>query len=238
MKKVLIILMVFYANIAFSQKTNPWSLEIGASTYNYIFVDNNNSNKFNYEFYILPSKSFSWIKLTTGIMYSSKNLKYNDPSVNLENNDFYTIYRADYYIDYIKLPILASVGYSFERFKLSFTGGFIFDHILNYRVGLNYLYDGYRYKDYKFGDINLAVRGGITISTEIFKNINLTLQPFIDYKVIRDDMSLLYHYRFGSGSDYDYYYSEIPNGEGPLGGRSRGGLLSYGLSIGLEYVFK
>ena len=123
MKKVLIILMVIYANIVFSQKANPWSLEIGASTYNYIFVDNNNSNKFNYEFYILPSKSFSWIKLTTGIMYSSKNLKYNDPSVNLENNDFYTIYRADYYIDYIKLPILASVGYSFERFKLSFTGG-------------------------------------------------------------------------------------------------------------------
>lgn len=235
MKKVLIILMVFYANIAFSQKANPWSLEIGASHYNYVFTDNNNSNKFNYEFYILPSKSFSWIKLTTGIMYSTKRINQYKKYIGNDNN---FLYRVDYDINYIKLPILASVGYSFERVKLSFTGGFIFDHILNYRVGLNYLYDGYRYKDYKFDDVNIAVRGGITISTEIFRNINLTLQPFIDYKVIRDDMSLLYHYRFGSDSDSDYYYSEIPNGEGPLGGRSRGGLLSYGLSIGLEYVFK
>ena len=40
MKKVLIIIMVLYANIAFSQKANPWSLEIGASTYNYVFYNN------------------------------------------------------------------------------------------------------------------------------------------------------------------------------------------------------
>ncbi|MCK9321837.1 MAG: hypothetical protein M0P32_07535, partial [Bacteroidales bacterium] len=107
MKKVLIILMVFYANIAFSQKANPWSLEIGASTYNYIFADNrdNNSNKCNYEFYILPSKSFSWIKLTTGIMYSTKRINRDET--------------VDYDIKYIKLPILASVGYSFKKVKLS-----------------------------------------------------------------------------------------------------------------------
>ncbi|MDD3995720.1 MAG: hypothetical protein PHG98_04370 [Bacteroidales bacterium] len=224
MKKVLIILMVFYANIAFSQKANPWSLEIGASTYNYIFVDNNNSNKFNYEFYILPSKSFSWIKLTTGIMYSTKRINRDET--------------VDYDIKYIKLPILASVGYSFKRVKLSFTGGFIFDHILNYRVKLNYNYDGKNYKDYKFDDVNVAVRGGITISTKISKNINMTIQPFIDYKIVHDDIDLLYNYRFGSTSDYDYYYSQIPNGLKWPVGYYAGGLLSYGLSIGLEYVFK
>ncbi len=224
MKKVLIILMVLYANIAFSQKANPWSLELGASTYNYIFADNrdNNSNKCNYEFYILPSKSFSWIKLTTGIMYSTKRINRDET--------------VDYDIKYIKLPILASVGYSFKRVKLSFTGGFIFDHILNYRVKLNYNYDGINYKDYKFDDVNLAIRGGITISTKISNNFNLNIQPFIDYKINPDNI----YYYSGRGdpiSDYDYYHTIIPNGVDETGSY-KGGLLSYGLNIGLEYVFK
>ncbi len=117
MKKAIIIFLLLCSNIVFSQRVNPWSLEIGASTYNYVFADNrnNNSNKFNYEFYILPSKSFSWIKLTTGIMYSTKRINRDEV--------------VDYDIKYIKLPILASVGYSFKRVKLSFTGGFILDHI-------------------------------------------------------------------------------------------------------------
>ena len=224
MKKVLIILMVLYANIAFSQKANPWSLELGASTYNYIFADNrdNNSNKCNYEFYILPSKSFSWIKLTTGIMYSTKRINRDET--------------VDYDIKYIKLPILASVGYSFKRVKLSFTGGFIFDHILNYRVKLNYNYDGINYKDYKFDDVNLAIRGGITISTKISNNFNLNIQPFIDYKINPDN---IYYYsgRWDPISDYDYYHTIIPNGVDETGSY-KGGLLSYGLNIGLEYVFK
>lgn len=122
--------------------------------------------------------------------------------------------------------------------KLSITGGFIFDHILNYRVRLNYLDDQSTYKDYKFRDVNIAVRGGITLSTEIFKNINLILEPFIDYKIDKDNINYLYHPRWGTNSIYDYYYSEIPNGETPNLGASEGGLLSYGLSIGLEYVFK
>jgi len=226
MRKLFLILLLLCSSSAFSQKVNPWSLEVGASSYCYVFADNrnNNSNKFNYEFYILPSKSFSWIKLTTGIMYSTKRINRNGT--------------VDYDIQYIKLPISASVGYSFKRVKLSFTGGFIFDHILNYRVKLNYNYDGKNYKDYKFDDVNVAVRGGITISTEISKNLNLTLQPFVDYKLVPDGIDLLYHYRFGTTSDYDYYYSEIPNGLKWPSGYYAGGLLSYGLSIGLEYTFK
>lgn len=223
MKKVLIILMVLYANIAFSQKANPWSLELGASSYNYVFYNNlhNYSNNFNYEFYLLPSKSFSWIKLTTGIMFSTKRI----------NRD-----EVDYDIKYIKLPILVSVGYSFKRVKLSFTGGFILDHILNYRVKLNYNYDGINYKDYKFDDVNLAIRGGITISTKISNNFNLNIQPFIDYKINPDN---IYYYsgRWDPISDYDYYHTIIPNGVDETGSY-KGGLLSYGLNIGLEYVFK
>ncbi len=223
MKKVLIIIMVLYANIAFSQKANPWSLEIGASTYNYVFYNNlhNYSNNFNYEFYLLPSKSFSWIKLTTGIMFSTKRI----------NRD-----EVDYDIKYIKLPILVSVGYTFKKVKLSFTGGFILDHILNYRVKLNYNYDGINYKDYKFDDVNLAIRAGITISTKISNNFNLNIQPFIDYKINPDN---IYYYsgRWDPISDYDYYHTIIPNGIDETGS-NKGGLLSYGLSIGLEYLFK
>ncbi|MBP1646163.1 MAG: hypothetical protein H6Q16_1738 [Bacteroidetes bacterium] len=225
MRKLFLILLLLCSSSVFSQKVNPWSLELGASTYNYVFDNNlqNNSNNFNYEFYMLPSKSFSWIKLTTGIMYSTKRINRDEV--------------VDYDIKYIKLPILASVGYSFKRVKLSFTGGVIFDHILNYRVKLNYNYDGKNYKDYKFDDVNVAVRGGITISTEIFKKINLTLQPFIDYKIDPDN---IYYYsgRWDPIPDYDYYHTQIPNGEDSEGGSPKGGLLSYGLSIGLEYTFK
>jgi hypothetical protein len=241
MKRILLIICLCFLSLgAFSQKKNAWSLEIGASTYNYFLRHpymEMNSNRFNYEFYILPSKQFSWIKLTTGIMYSTKNIRRYE-MFRLEHAPKYQdMYKTDYDIDYIKLPILVSVGYSFKRVKLSITGGFIFDHILNYRVQLNYLRDQNTYKDYKFKDVNIAVRGGITLSTEIFKNINLTLEPFIDYKIDKDNIYYLYHPRWGTSSAYDYYYSEIPNGETPNFGASEGGLLSYGLSVGFEYVF-
>lgn len=241
MKQVFfILLLVFCANNSFSQKENPWSLEIGGSSYDYILSKDRldeYSNKFNKEFYLLPSKQFSWIKLTSGIMFSTKSIKYNNPSVNMSNNTFYTIYRADFDINYIKLPILVSFGYNYKNVRFSFNGGFIFDKILNYRVGLNYRNDGYSYKDYKVDDIGLSLRGGVSLSTEIFKNVNLNIKSFVDNKVVRDNISDLYNYKWGTVDDYDYYYSQIPAAK-----TSRriipGGLLSYGLSIGIEYVFK
>ena len=241
MRKVFLILLLLCSSSVFSQKANPWSLAIGGSSYGYVFDSwiDNYANKFNYEFYILPSKNFSCLRLTTGIMYSTKNIKgYEFFGIN-DNSVFHDLYKVDYEIDYIKVPILATVGYSFKRVRFSIFGGFILDHILNYRVKVNYLSGESSYKDYKFNDYNMSVRGGITISTEIFKNINLTLQPFVDYKIDPDDIYLLYHYRFGTNSVYDYYYSEIPTGEinsGPT--INHGGLLSYGLSIGFEYTFK
>lgn len=79
MKQVFfILLLVFCTNNSFSQKENPWSLEIGGSSYDYILSKDRldeYSNKFNKEVYILPSKQFSWIKLTSGIMFSTEEYK-------------------------------------------------------------------------------------------------------------------------------------------------------------------
>jgi hypothetical protein len=224
MKRIILIICLCFLSLgAFSQKKNAWSLEVGASTYAYNINEiYDNYNRFNYEFFIFTSKNFSLIKLTTGIMYSTKNIRMNSTYIENDNNYFY---KADYDIDYIKLPILASVGYSFKRVKLSIIGGFIFDHILNCREKAYYRFSDSEYKDYKPNGINIAVRGGITLSTEIFNNINLSLQPFVDYKLVADkiypnDRSILL-----------YYNSDFPNST------YSGGLLSYGLSIGFEYVF-
>ena len=240
MRKLFLILLLLCSSSAFSQKVNPWSLAIGASSYGYVFDSwiDDYANKFNYEFYILPSKNFSCLKLTTGIMYSTKNIKgYEFFGIN-DNSVFHDLYKVDYEIDYIKVPILATVGYSFKRVRFSIFGGFILDHILNYRVKVNYLNGESSYKDYKFNDYNMSVRGGITISTEIFKNINLTLQPFIDYKIDPDDI-FDNTGKWGSRDIYEYYYDQIPNGVVPDDlYNDYGGILSYGLSIGLEYTFK
>ncbi len=240
MRKLFFILLLFCSSSAFSQKVNPWSLAIGGSSYGYVFDSwiDDYANKFNYEFYILPSKNFSWLKLTTGIMYSTKNIKgYEFTRIN-EESVFHDLYKVDYEIDYIKVPILATVGYSFKRVRFSIFGGFILDHILNYRVKVNYLNGESSYKDYKFNDYNMSVRGGIAISSEIFKNINLTLQPFIDYKIDPDDI-FDNTGKWGSRDIYEYYYDLIPNGVVPDDlYNDYGGILSYGLSIGLEYTFK
>lgn len=240
MRKVFLILLLLCSSSVFSQKVNPWSLEIGASSYGYVFDSwiDNYANKLNYEFYILPSKNFSWLKLTTGIMYSTKNIKgYEFTRIN-ENYEFHDLYKVDYEIDYIKVPILATVGYSFKRVRFTIFGGFILDHILNYRVKVNYLNGESSYKDYKFNDYNMSVRGGIAISSDIFKNINLTLQPFIDYKIDPDDI-FDNTGKWGSRDIYEYYYDLIPNGVVPDDlYNDYGGILSYGLSIGLEYTFK
>ncbi len=240
MRKLFLILLLFCSSSSFSQKVNSWSLAIGASTYNYVFDSriDDYANKFNYEFYILPSKNFSFLKLTTGIMYSTKNIKgYEFTRIN-EESVFHDLYKVDYDVEYIKVPILATVGYSFKKVMFSITGGFILDHILNYRVKVNYLNGESSYKDYKFDDYNMSVRGGITISTEIFKNINLTLQPFIDYKIDPDDI-FDNTGKWGSRDIYEYYYDQIPNGVVPDDlYNDYGGILSYGLSIGLEYTFK
>ncbi|MDY4790284.1 MAG: hypothetical protein SO179_06950 [Bacteroidales bacterium] len=240
MRKVFLILLLLCSSSVFSQKANPWSLAIGASSYGYVFDSwiDDYANKFNYEFYILPSKNFSCLKLTTGIMYSTKNIKgYEFFGIN-DNSVFHDLYKVDYEIDYIKVPILATVGYSFKIVRFSIFGGFILDHILNYRVKVNYLSGESSYKDYKFNDYNMSVRGGITISTEIFKNINLTLQPFVDYKIDPDDI-FDNTGKWGSRDIYEYYYDLIPNGVVPDDlYNDYGGILSYGLSIGLEYTFK
>src|SRR5574344_2237680 len=114
MRKLFLILLLLCSSSAFSQKVNPWSLAIGASTYNYVFDSriDDYANKFNYEFYILPSKNFSFLKLTTGIMYSTKNIKgYEFTRIN-EESVFHDLYKVDYDVEYIKVPILATVGYS------------------------------------------------------------------------------------------------------------------------------
>lgn len=232
MRKLFLILLLLCSSSSFSQKVNPWSVEIGASHYDYSLIDNpyNNTNGFNYEFYILPSKNFSFLKLTTGLMYSTKNIKHYRSTNNL--------YKVNYDVDYIKLPIMASFGYSYKKMKFSIFGGFILDHILNYRLTLNYNYGESEYQDYKFKDYNMSVRGGIIFSTEISKNLSLNIKPFIDYKVDPDDIDYIYNPKFGAKSYFEYYYSEFPNGDDPYFGDEKGGLLSYGLSIGLEYTFK
>ena len=232
MRKLFLILLLLCSSSSFSQKVNPWSVEIGASHYDYSLIDNpyNNTNGFNYEFYILPSKNFSFLKLTTGLMYSTKNIKHYRSTNNL--------YKVNYDVDYIKLPIMASFGYSYKKMKFSIFGGFILDHILNYRLTLNYNYGESEYQDYKFKDYNMSVRGGIIFSTEISKNLSLNIKPFIDYKIDPDDI-FDNTGKWGSRDIYEYYYDQIPNGVVPDDlYNDYGGILSYGLSIGLEYTFK
>ena len=91
MKKILFLSLILFCSYgAYSQKEKTWSVELGGSSYNYLLntpknyyndIDNRgevNYNKFNYESYILVSKYISWIKLSTGIMYSTKNLRRNN----------------------------------------------------------------------------------------------------------------------------------------------------------------
>ena len=166
-------------------------------------------------------------------MYSTKNLRRNNSYIDIDNN---YLYKVDYNVEYLKVPILASVGYSFNKIRFNLIGGFIFDKIINYRVTTNYFYEESSIKNYHPKGINISVRGAIGISTEIFNNVYLNIYPFIDYKIDPDNISMLYIPHWGTNSIHDYYYDQIPNGD-DFHSNNYGGLISIGLNVGFEYKF-
>jgi hypothetical protein len=242
MKRILLIICLCFLSLgAFSQKKNAWSLEATSGTYLYYLIQQNEydkySNRFNYEFSLIGSRYFSMLKLSTGIMYSTKNIA-ERTFVNGLLADY--TFNVDYSIQYIKFPIFLSIGKTFNpNISLNIEGGFIVDRILKYNLSIAEEGKDYEDRNYYPKNIGILARLGLELSIKITNKGYLNINPFVDYKLLRDHIYSLYHPRWGADNIFDYQYHRVPNGEDKNDPNSdnNGGLLSYGLSIGFEYVF-
>jgi hypothetical protein len=225
-KLILIICLCFLSLGAFSQKKNAWSLETGASTYAYIFpsedyISSNTGfyqrgdNNFNYSAFILLSKYYYPLRISTGIIYFTKNITLNTSDK--------IIYQIDYNVDYLRLPILLSYEYLLGKHNFYLRAGITLDKIMNFNVDILYGEKG----SFRFNSFALSALFGIGYKVRLSNVFNLSINPYIESKIVKERLNSI-----DNSANYPRRLcNEIPNDI------KAGGLLSYGLSIGFEYVF-
>jgi hypothetical protein len=243
MKRIILIICLCFLSLgAFSQKKNAWSLEATSGTYLYYLIQQNEydkySNRFNYEFSLIGSRYFSMLKLSTGIMYSTKNIMQKTRGGEVDPN--YIVY-VDYSVQYIKVPIFISFGKTFNsNISLNVKGGLVVDKMLKYNVSIKED-KGFSDKNYDIDRMRIGIlaRAGLELSIKVIDKGYININPFVDYKLLKDDLYTLPNKDWGVNPLQDYFFRSMPNGEMTFGHSSNdnGGLLSYGLSIGFEYVF-
>lgn len=209
-KIILCLLLFFWAIKTFSQDKDYFSTEFDANYY-YYFVGENKSNNLNYGFSLLVSKYIQKVKLSTGINYSTK-------SYDSEGDQFYSIQKREYNIEYLNYPIIANIEiFTQRKFYSSILTGFTFNQIIDYNIKSYYL-NGETLVENNLLDnkrLGLAFMLGTALSKTVGNNYQIALTPFINYKIVPDH------------DNQRPDYKNIPDDK-----------VFIGFKIGVEYLFK
>lgn len=208
-KTIFCLLLFFWTTTTFSQDKDYFSTEFDANYY-YYFVGENNNN-LNYGFSLLVSKYIQKVKLSAGVNYSIK-------SYNSQGDQFYSILKREYNLEYLNFPIIANIEiFSQRKFHSSILIGFTFNQITDYTIKSYYL-NGKTLTENNLLDnkrLGISFVFGTTFSKLIGNKYLFNLSPIISYKLV---------------SDHDNQrpdYKNIPDDK-----------ISIGVRIGIEYLFK
>lgn len=208
-KTIFCILLLFLTIKTYSQNKNICSIETDANYY-YYFIGDHKANNFNYGFSLLISHYIRNWKLSTGINYSTK---YYDSA----GSAFYSTEKHKHYLQYLNFPITANIKiFSRNKFSSSILAGFVFNHIIDYKVKFYYMNGNIATKNNLLANRQLGVSFmlGSTFSQTIENKWILNLSPFVSCSLVRDH------------KDQRPDYTNIPNNN-----------LFIGLKIGVEYIF-
>ena len=200
---------------SFGQEKENFSIEIDANC-NFYFISQNRKNYFNTAYSLLISYyNIEKLKLSTGINYSTKNSYYNaDPTIASE-----FLRKRDYKLQYINIPIILSyTGNSTKEFKMNMMGGIVFNKIIKYDITSFYSNDLAKIEeDVKSSQkTGVSLRIGMNFSKFLYQSLILNLSPYLDYKL-----------------ELDHNEYNIPNYKNLTNDR-----FSFGIKIGIEYLFK